>query len=79
VLGNVIATIDALKQPHLFVRLMQNGHANVLEGAAIDDSTVGIDLPALRFESGRPRSAIFNRLLAHRGEWFLRSAGYRFL
>jgi len=50
VLGNVAATIEGFDQPMLLMLFMKNGYADMLEGATIDDSTVGIDLAALRFE-----------------------------
>jgi hypothetical protein len=53
VLGNVSATVEGFKQPILLMLFMENGYADFLEGATIDDSTVGIDLSALRFEIGK--------------------------
>jgi hypothetical protein len=50
VLGNVAATIKGFKQPVLLMLFMKDGYADLLEGAAVDDSTVGIDLSALEFE-----------------------------
>jgi hypothetical protein len=50
VLGNVAATIDGFKQPLLLMLFMKDGYAEMLEGATIDDSTVGIDLSTLQFK-----------------------------
>jgi hypothetical protein len=50
VLGNVAALIEGFKQPLLLMLFMNAGCAEMLEGAAIDDSTVGIDLSTLRFK-----------------------------
>jgi hypothetical protein len=50
VLGNAAATIEGFKQPLLLMLFMKDGYAEMLEGAAVDDSTVGIDLSKLRFK-----------------------------
>jgi hypothetical protein len=49
VLGNVAAEIEGFKTPLILILFMKDGYANMLEGAATADSTVGIDLSNLRF------------------------------
>ncbi len=49
VLGNVTASIEGFKQPMLFLLFTKQGYAFMLEGATIDDSTVGLDLASLQF------------------------------
>jgi hypothetical protein len=53
-LGNVLASIEGFKQPMLLLLFTKHGYAHMLEGATIDDSTVGLDLTSLQFtiESG---------------------------
>jgi hypothetical protein len=50
VLGNVAATIEGLEQPLLLMLFMKDGYADMLEGATVDDCTLGLDLSALKFE-----------------------------
>jgi len=52
VLGNVTASIEGFKQPLLMMLFMKDGYAEMLEAAAVDDSTVGIDPSTLRFKIG---------------------------
>jgi hypothetical protein len=49
-LGNIVAEIDGFRRPLLLMLFMEDGYAHMLEGAAIDDSTAGIDLGSLRFK-----------------------------
>jgi hypothetical protein len=50
VLGNVAASIEGFKQPLLLMLFMKDGYAEMLEGAAVDDSTARVDLSTLRFK-----------------------------
>lgn len=50
VLGNVGATVDGFDAPLLLMLFMRDGFAEMLEGAACGDSTVGVNLEALRFD-----------------------------
>jgi hypothetical protein len=49
VLGNVAASIDGFEDPLLLMLFMEDGYAKFLEGTAIRDSTVDLDLSTLRF------------------------------
>jgi hypothetical protein len=49
VFGNVAALIKGFKQPMLFLLFTKDGYVVMLEGATIDDSTVGVDLASLPF------------------------------
>jgi hypothetical protein len=49
VIGNVAAMIEGFKDPLLLLLFMKDGYADMLEGAAIEDSTVGVDLTNVRF------------------------------
>jgi hypothetical protein len=50
VLGEVWASIEGFKQPFVLLLFMKDGYAEFLEGASIDDSTVGIDLSTIQFK-----------------------------
>lgn len=50
VIGNVVAKIEGFEGPLLLLLFMKGGYADMLEGATVQDSTVGIDLSALRFK-----------------------------
>ncbi len=50
VLGEVWASIEGFKQPFVLLLFMKEGYAEFFEGAAIDDSTVGIDLSTAQFK-----------------------------
>jgi hypothetical protein len=50
VLGGVSASIEGFKQRLLLLLFTKDGYADMLEGATIDDSTVGLDLAAVRFQ-----------------------------
>lgn len=50
VLGNVAASIEGFKQPLLMMLFIKDGYTEMLEGATVDDSTVGIDLSAITFK-----------------------------
>jgi hypothetical protein len=51
VLGNVAATIEGFERPLLVALFMsKDGYADMLEATTAGDSTIGIDLSALRFE-----------------------------
>jgi hypothetical protein len=51
VLGNVAATIEGFERPLLVALFMsKDGSADMLEATTAGDSTIGIDLSALRFE-----------------------------
>jgi hypothetical protein len=55
VLGNVAATIVGFERPLLLALFMnKDGYAHMLEATAAGDSTVGIDLSALRFKINPP-------------------------
>jgi hypothetical protein len=55
VLGNVAATIVGFERPLLLALFMnKDGYAHMLEATAAGDSTVGIDLSALRFKINAP-------------------------
>jgi hypothetical protein len=49
VLGRVAASIDGFEDPLLLMLFMREGYADMLEGAAIRDSTVDLDVSTLRF------------------------------
>ncbi len=49
VFGNVAASIEGFKQPILFLLFTKQGYAFMLEGATVDDSTVGLDLASVQF------------------------------
>ena len=55
VIGNVFADIKGLNHPMTFILFIRNGVVDTLEGAATDDSTVGIDFSNVQFEIARPR------------------------
>jgi len=42
--------VSGLEHPMGFILWLEDGYAHCLEGATVDDSTVGIDLAALVFE-----------------------------
>lgn len=50
VLGNVAASVEGFKQPLLLLLFMKDGYMDMLEGAALDDSTTEIDLSTVRFK-----------------------------
>ncbi len=50
VISNVFARIDGLKNPMSFVLFIKDGFVQVLEGAAIDDTTAGIDFAKVRYQ-----------------------------
>jgi hypothetical protein len=50
--GDVVAIIDGFEQPLLLMLFMKDGYAEMLEGAAVVDSTVGIDFSSVRFRFG---------------------------
>ena len=49
IIANVFARIDGLKNPMSFALFIKEGVINVLEGAAVDDSTVGLDFSKVKF------------------------------
>jgi hypothetical protein len=49
VFGNVAASIKGFKQPMLLLLFTKQGYAFLLEGATIDESTVGLELTSLQF------------------------------
>jgi hypothetical protein len=49
VFGNVAASIEGFKQPMHLLLFTKQGYAFMLEGATIDESTVGLDLASLQF------------------------------
>jgi hypothetical protein len=48
-IGNVWADIEGFNQPMTFLVFLQDGVIHTLEGASIDDSTVGVDFSNVRF------------------------------
>ncbi|MGB8841326.1 MAG: hypothetical protein WCC64_09640 [Aliidongia sp.] len=54
VIGQVWADIDGFNSPMTFLLFTTEGYANCLEGAAIDDSTTGIDFSAIKFKLIQP-------------------------
>jgi hypothetical protein len=50
VLGRVTAFIGGFKQPLILMLFLKEGYAEMLEGAAVADSTVGIDLSTIQFK-----------------------------
>ena len=50
----------------LLMLIMKDGYAEMLEGAAVDDSTPGIGLSTLRFKIAPAYRPIFNNLLVLR-------------
>ena len=50
VIGNVWAHVAGLKQPMTFLLFVDQGFIRTLEGASIDDSTIGIDFLSVDFE-----------------------------
>ncbi|MFZ2159219.1 MAG: hypothetical protein WAV72_24295 [Bradyrhizobium sp.] len=49
VIQGVSAEIEGFEQPMLFLLFLRDGAIHTLEGAAITDSTVGIDFSEVRF------------------------------
>ena len=49
-IGGVFADIKGLNHPMTFVLFIRDGAVDTLEGAATDESTVGIDFSNVRFE-----------------------------
>jgi hypothetical protein len=49
VFGKVAASIEGFKQPMILLLFTKQGYAVMLEGATIDDSTVGLELACLQF------------------------------
>jgi nitrous oxidase accessory protein NosD len=49
VIGNVVARIAGFEAPLLFFLFMEDGYVEMLEGASVEDSTVGVDLSACSF------------------------------
>lgn len=50
VIGNVFAKIAGMQNPMTFALFIKNGLIDVLEGAAIDESTAEIDFSIAKFE-----------------------------
>ena len=50
VIDEVAAQISQFKEPMVFVLFMKDGYADLLEGASIDDSTVGINFNDVDFK-----------------------------
>lgn len=50
VLGNVWVRIENFQNPMTFLIFVDDGYVKVLEGAAVGDSTFGIDLSRLEFK-----------------------------
>ena len=50
VIGDVIAKVDGLQNPMVFLLFTRNGYVDQLEGAAIEDSTVNVDFSHAKFE-----------------------------
>jgi hypothetical protein len=50
VIGEVAAQISQFKEPMVFVLFMKDGYPDLLEGASIDDSTVGINFNDVDFK-----------------------------
>lgn len=50
VLSNVFVKIEGMKNPVAFVLFIKDGKIDLLEGAATEDSTVGIDFSTADFE-----------------------------
>jgi hypothetical protein len=50
VIGNVSVKIDGFEDPMIFLLFTDDGYANCLEGAAICDSTIQVNLNTVRFE-----------------------------
>jgi hypothetical protein len=48
VFGNVAVSIEGFKQPILFSLFTEQGYAFMLEGATIDESTVGLEPTSLQ-------------------------------
>ncbi len=49
-IGEVWAKIEGFMDPMTFLIFIEDGYACCLEGAAVRDNTVSIDLAALKFE-----------------------------
>lgn len=49
VLGNVWVQIDDFNQPMIFLLFLEDGYADCLEGATVDDNTEGVDFAAVTF------------------------------
>jgi hypothetical protein len=49
VLGRVAVNVEGFEQPILLILFVTDGYANMLEGATVGESTVGIDLANLKF------------------------------
>ncbi len=50
IIGNVWAEIEGFESPMTFLVFVEDGYANCLEGATIEDRTTHIDLSVLKFE-----------------------------
>jgi hypothetical protein len=50
VIGNVAAALEGFQDPLLLMLFMNDGYADFLEGAAVRDSTLGIDLATIAFK-----------------------------
>lgn len=50
VIGKVAVEIEGFEEPLLLMLFMKDGYADMLEGAAITDSTENVDLSAVRFK-----------------------------
>jgi hypothetical protein len=50
VIGSVFADIKGLNHPMTFILFIRNGMVDTLEGAATDDTTIGIDFSNVQFE-----------------------------
>jgi hypothetical protein len=50
VVGNIAASIEGFRQPLILLLFIKDGYAEMLEGATVGDSTVGVDLSAHRLK-----------------------------
>jgi hypothetical protein len=50
VIGNVFAKVVGCVNPMTFVLFLKDGYIRTLEGAAVEDSTVGIDFSSVGFD-----------------------------
>ena len=49
-----MAKIEGFEGPLLLMLFMKDGYADMLEGATVQDSTVGLDLATRRFKIAPP-------------------------
>jgi hypothetical protein len=49
-IGDVASQLEGLNNPMVFLVFIKNGYVDFLEGAAVEDSTVGLDFAQAKFK-----------------------------